>query len=188
MEVCFEYEIEVDKNQCELNSAGLSAQERFILSFVADVYKDIDSHHAILSKIASFYFTRIFNPQRDKMGAYVRLRLFAEEVDFQTIKTEIDRRLGKLPNDIPIFQVKKTDIDWPKDCEQYGGRAIAPLFRDYLNSTSRICYQLILSKGKGVNVECVLWPWTHLFFNMICGESRSVVEFPIGAVTNTHIV
>jgi len=173
MEVCSEWEIEVDQNQQECN---LKAQENFIISFVGSLYKDVDSGHSSLSKISSLYFAHIFQPLDNKMGTCVRLRVFTEEADLQTIKTEINSRLGK------SCKVESL-IDWPKDCEQYGGRAISPLFRDYLNSISRICYQLLLIKGKGVNVESTLWPCTHLFFNMICGYGRGVVEFQSEVVT-----
>jgi len=89
MEVCREWEIEVDNNLQECN---LSAQEDFICSFIGSVYKDIDSGHVILRKISSLYFTRIFTPGRDNMGAFVRLRVFTEEANLQSIEKEIDSR------------------------------------------------------------------------------------------------
>jgi len=181
MEMCFEWEIEVDQNR---QGCNLEAQEKFITSFVGSIYKDIDAGYTPLSKISSLHFTRIFQPARDKIGAYVRLRVFAEEADLKTVKPEIDKRLEESKNSMPTFQVKKTEVNWPKACEQYGGQEIAPIFRDYLDSISRISYQLLLLKAKGVNVESTLWPWTHFFFNMIRGYGRGVLELHQGVVTD----
>jgi len=87
-------------------------------------------------------------------------------------------------NKSPTFQVRKNTIDWDKNCEDYGGQELAPVFRDYLDLISKISFQLLLRKKKGVNVESILWSWTHFFFNMIRGYGRSILEFHQGVITD----
>lgn len=180
MEKCYEWEIEVDQNKQQCN---LHAQEEFIVSFVGALYRDIDSPDGNLSRMSSLHFTRIFSPDRDSMGAYVRLRVFADEDDLPPIQAEIDTRLRANANGVPIFQVKGNPYDWDRLGDEYGGPSMAPTFRDFLASTSKICYELLVRKQEGAQVETVLWPWTHFFFNMIRGYGCSVVEFAQGAVT-----
>lgn len=180
MNICCEWAIEVDENRKRLN---LEAQERFIIEFIGRLYNDIQGAHEELSKVQSLHFTRIFNPDRDEMGAYVRLRVFVRGDDRNSVEQEIDTRLGAAKSKA-VFQIKKQDLDWEKVTENYGGRELATTFQDFLDSISRISFELLRKKQKGLNTDSILWPWTHFFFNAVRGYGRSIVEFPQGAVTD----
>jgi hypothetical protein len=180
MEVCREWAIEVDEDRQRPN---LQAQEEFIVSFVGSLYDGIDSGHQVLSKVSSLHYTRIYNPERDKKGAYVRLRVFADQQDLQSIENEIDIRLEPLKEERLAFQVDKRTIEWNDIGEEYGGASLSRLFRDYLHSTSKISYELLRKKPEGIDVDRVLWRWTHFFFNATRGYSRSIIEVAQGAVT-----
>ena len=183
MQVCREWAVEVDQDQHRKN---LEAQEEFVVSFLGRLYRDIDSNHETLSKIASLHFTRIWDPPRDKMGAYVRLRIFAEDTDLDSIEREIDERLNALRDSDTIFRVKKQFLDWGEIAKKHGGPELAPVFRDYLDSISRISYQLLCKKRDGISIDEQLWPWTHFFFNATRGYGRSVVEVAKGAIIAVH--
>jgi len=120
------------------------------------------------------------------MGAYVRLRIFAEDTDLDSIGCEIDERLNALRDRGAIFQVKRDPLDWGDTAKDCGGAELAPIFRDYLASISRISYQLLCKKRDGINIDEQLWPWTHFFFNAIRGYGGSVVEVAKGAIIAVH--
>jgi hypothetical protein len=180
MEICREWAVEVDQNRERYN---LGPQEKFIVEFIGSLYARIEAGDITLSKIQSMHFTRIFHPDRDDIGAYVRLRIFADDQELHDIDQEIDSRLKASAQSGNVFKVKKKDLNWEKCAENYGGTEVASLFRDYLDSISRISYKLLYKKQQGFDVEKVLWPWTHFFFNASRGYGRSVIELAQGAVT-----
>ena len=68
--------IEVDQNHAEPN---LKAQRSFIHDFGNDLYSSLSDTSGPLSALRYIYFTRIFYPKRDNMGAYVRLHFFVDD-------------------------------------------------------------------------------------------------------------
>jgi hypothetical protein len=180
MTVCYEWTVEVDQDRQRCN---YGAQERFIVQFIGSLYEEIEAQHPQLSTVQSLRFTRIFMPMRDEKGAYVRLRLFVEEEDLALVKEAMDDRLAIASDDGLVFQIARQRLDWERVAENHGGRELAATFRDYLASISRTSYELLSRKQEGLNVENIIWPWTHFFFNSVRGYGRSVVEFVEGAVT-----
>ena len=68
--------IEVDQNH---QIPNFKAQRSFIRDFGKSLYQSVDDPSSSLHSLQYVYFTRIFWPQRDKMGAYIRLHFFVEE-------------------------------------------------------------------------------------------------------------
>jgi len=62
--------IEVDQNQQHPN---LAPQRQFIRDFGREIYQAVDSPASLLRDLRHVYFTRIFDPETDHIGAYVRL-------------------------------------------------------------------------------------------------------------------
>lgn len=184
MERCREWTIEVDQDK---NNRNLKAQEDFIIKFIGSLYDAIDTSDPILKEIKSLHYTRIFHPQRDNMGAYIRLRIFSYDDDLTNIEKEIDNRLDDCVRNKTVFEILKKDIDWEKATLGYGKGELAPIFRDYLNAISKISYQLLSTKHTtGYKIDEVLWSWTHFFFNANRGYSREIIELEQGSITGHY--
>jgi len=183
-QACREWAIEVNSDRDTCNHA---AQEQFIVEFIAPTYEELAGENSALSGIQSLHFTRIYYPQRDNMGAYIRLRVFCAPGDLSRIGKTLDARLKKHFGEGSNLKIDPSDLDWGSTSESYGGREVADLFRDFLHNTSKtICELLTMKRGNGYDVERVLWPWTHFWFNNARGYSRDVIEVMRGVVTGFH--
>lgn len=178
-----EWSIEVNEDQQRRNWA---LEEEFIVDFIGRIYNDIEAGHEQLSKIMSLHLNRIFQPNRD-IGPYVRLRIFAEEADMQSIVDEVDNRLAVTNMERRTFQVRKLRNDWNSLGKEYGGSELRFVFLDHLDAVSRSAYRLLCYKQQGVDVQMVenaLWAWTHMFFNAVRGFGVGVLECPQGVQVN----
>jgi hypothetical protein len=183
--VGIQWNIEVDQNR-EQYAPGVV--EEFIVQFIGSIYTDIEAEHEQMSKITSLHFNRIFKPRGD-IGAYVRLRVFAEEADMPGIEEEIDSRLSATEAEGKTFQIQKSPHNWKDTGPDHGGPQLRFVFLDHLDAVSRTAYRLLCHKQQGVPaqmVENALWSWTHMFFNSVRGYGSPVIEFAPGAVTGFH--
>jgi len=183
---CIEWAVEVDPRRDKIHLDSLGAQERFITDFIAPMYDEVALNAGPMSKVRSIHFTRICNPQRDEMGAYVRLRVFCVTSESPEVVADVEKRLGEFFGTESTLQRKRSNLDWPKVAEGYGGEQMADLFRDHLHRTSQTVCGLLVLKRAGVDVDSFLWPWTHFFFNNARGYGRSILELAQGAVTGFH--
>lgn len=182
-EICIEWSLEVDSAVDGLGAHNLGAQEDFVVDFIAPMFDELGSDSGSLGAVKSLHFTRIFNPERDQMGAYVRLRLFCAESDSANLIAHVDGRLDRHFKGGSGLGRNQTTLDWPAVCAGYGGPIVGDLFRDHLHRTSQTVCGLLVLKRAGFDVEPLLWPWTHFFFNGARGYGRSVLEIAPGAVT-----
>jgi len=99
--------IEVDQDQQRPN---LKAQRLFIRDFGKWLYDSIDDPVEPL-RLEYPYFTRIFEPRRDKKGAYVRLHFFAEEADYDSVECKLDKELMHHISRIAVqlFELERDD-------------------------------------------------------------------------------
>jgi hypothetical protein len=162
---------------------NLDAQEDFIVRFIAPLFGEADGGQPPLSRIQSMHFTRIFNPDRDHLGAYVRLRVFCATDDTAAVVGELESRLQAHFGVNSGLQRRRQNLDWEGVSREYGGVQVSDVFRDHLSRTSRTVSDLLVLKQAGIEVEPLLWPWTHFFFNAARGYGRSVLELAQGAVT-----
>lgn len=171
---CQEWAVEV----CGDTWPDRPAQEAFIVSFIGKLYGDMAAGHRVLSKIVSLHFTRIHAPERDKMGSYVRLRVFVPRSQLAQVKGEIDKRLVALRKQKKKrLTTKRRVLNWEKTAADYGGKELAEIFRDYLALNSATVFALLRKKAEGVDIDEHLWSWAHFFFNGVRGYGSKVVDF-----------
>ncbi len=179
-QVCREWAVEVDPDRKKCN---LAAQELFIVKFIAPIFSEIPQQDGAISKVDSLHFTRIYYPDRDDMGAYLRVRVFCNKGDLSQVTEAMDVRLTEYFGEASKLKITKSDLDWPKVCNGYGGPEASDLFRDFLHNTSSIVCELLKRKQAGYDIEQVLWTWTHFWFNNARGYGSGVIELALGAVT-----
>lgn len=179
--VCWQWTVEVGS---DVFNKDLEAQRRFVVWFIGKLYRDMDAGHAVLSKVVSLHFTRIYKPVETNIGACVRLRVFTTRGDVSAVRREIDQRLEKwTPCDGKSVGCEK--LNWTKMAAPYVGAAGALHFRDYLAATSRLAYSLCRRHRDGpqsVAMEnAVMWSVVHFFLNQVRGRHVDVLEFEPGA-------
>lgn len=175
--------IEVDQNR---ESCNIEAQRSFIRDFGKSLYQSVDDPSSPLHSLQYVYFTRIFYPQRDKMGAYVRLYFFVEENLSQPTGAELDKRLDILRSQGKVFAIKKESIDGIQEASLKGARDIPELYYGYVHHLSRMAVELFNKQGIQVEIDRILWTWTHNFFNLLRGFQVPVLEFDPGTVVRSY--
>jgi len=168
--------IEVDQDQQRPN---LKAQRLFIRDFGKWLYDSIDDPVEPL-RLEYPYFTRIFEPRRDKKGAYVRLHFFAEEADYDSVECKLDKELEKLKRNGKVFQVTKERINAIEEAARHVAQDHRELYYRYMHHISRIAVQLFELERDDTVVNEICWNWTHNFFNLLRGHPVYVLELPPG--------
>lgn len=158
--------IEVDQNHAQPN---LKAQRSFIRDFGNDLYHSLSDTSSPLSALKHIYFTRIFYPQRDNMGAYVCLHFFIDDSKCDAATGELDKKLDVLTKDKKVFQIKKEIIDGIKEAELKGANKFPELYYSYMFCISQIAVQLFDKEISDDLVEKILGTWRHNLFNLLRG-------------------
>lgn len=184
---CHEWAIETDPNKEKFNP---KSQVKFILKFIGDIYNKMDKKDPILSEITDLHFTRIFMPERDEYGSYLRLRifiqpyttkgLFSKESEFTyPVINEIERMLKLKKHSKFYTRIKSQPLKWHPVAKSYGGPEATEAFKKYLTRISRTTYDLLLLKQKtDIDLEQISWAWTHFFFNQLFADGKSIIVFP----------
>ena len=175
--------IEVDQNH---ESFNIEAQRSFIRDFGKSLYQSVDDPSSPLHSLQYVYFTRIFHPQRDKMGAYVRLCFFVEENLSQPTEDELDKRLSILTSQGKVFTIRKESIDGIHEASLKGAKDFPELYYRYVHHLSRMAVELFNKEGIEVEIDKILWEWTHNFFNLLRGFGVAVLEFDPGTVVRSY--
>lgn len=169
------WEIEVDQDRQQPN---LAAQQDFIRDFGRMLYQAVDQADGPLHPLRYVYFTRIFYPDRDHMGAYVRLHFYVDGQYEEAAVTELDRRLEDYKEMGKVFQIKKETIDGNNEARLKGAESFPELYYGYMESLSRTAVQLFQRNLAGTDMDTLLWAWTHNLFNLLRGYQVSILEFP----------
>jgi hypothetical protein len=158
--------IEVDQNHVVRN---LKAQRIFIREFGNDLYNCLSDTSNPLSTLKYIYFTRIFYPLRDNMGAYVRLHFFVNESKCDAATGELDKKLQEFFEQKKVFQIKKETIDGIKEAELKGANNFPELYYRYMFYISQIAVKLFDQEISDELVEKILREWRHNLFNLLRG-------------------
>lgn len=177
--------IEVDQNR---ESCNIEAQRSFIRDFGKSLYQLVDDPSSPLHALQYVYFTRIFHPQRDKMGAYVRLHFFVQENLSQRTEEELNKRLNILRSQGKVFAIKRKSIDGIEEANLKGAKDFPELYYGYIHHLSRMAVELLNKEGIEVEIDKILWEWTHNFFNLLRGFGVPVLELDprTGAVVRRY--
>ncbi len=151
----------------------------FLCEFGHELYGAIDGANESLQALHLPYFTRIFSPDRDQMGAYVRLHFFLDGTR-DDVGGELDARLAVLQSQNQVFQVRKEIIDGVQEAVLKGAGPFPDLYYEYMEFLSRQSIKLLRKSPADAEVDKILWSWTHNFFNLLRGYQVSVLEFPPG--------
>ena len=165
--------IEVDQDRLVRN---LAAERVFVRDFGADLYSAVDRGDGPLGILRCVYFTRIFCPERDRMGSYVRLHFFvAEPRQTADVTAELDRMLADHERRHPgsIFQVMKEDsIDGIGVEARYKGAETFPeLYYGHMESLSRTAVQLFRKGATDADGEVspIVRALVHNVWNLLLG-------------------
>jgi hypothetical protein len=160
--------IEVDQNRQECN---IGAQRGFIRDFGRSLYLSVDDPSSPLHSLQYVYFTRIFHPRRDEMGAYVRLNFFVEDEDIAlaSVEDELDSRLKEWENEGKVFDIKKKIKDSVKEAGDKGAKDFPELYYSYMHHMSCMAVKLFNRTGIEVDIDKILQTWTHNFVNLLRG-------------------
>ena len=169
--------IEVDQDREQPNR---SAQLSFIRDFGNELYCAAEQPDSPLRLLRCVYFTRIFAPERDGLGAYVRLHFFVGEQDQNGAVADLDRRLEKLRQKGAVFQIRKETIDGIQEAKLKAAASFPDLYYRYMEFLSRTAVQLFQKGVAHGEMDKLLWTWTHNFFNLLRGYNVSILEFPPG--------
>ena len=175
--------IEVNQNQKICN---FEAQRSFIRDFGKSLYQSVDNPSSPLHSLQYVYFTRIFYPPRDEMGAYVRLHFFVEKNLSKPAETELDNRLDTLKGQGKVFTIKKEEIDGIEEAGLKGAKDFPELYYSYIHHISRMTVELFDKQRIDVEIDKILWTWTHNFFNLLRGYQVPVLEFDPGTVARSY--
>ena len=168
--------IEVDQNRQKYN---IGAQRGFIRDFGRSLYRSVDDLSSPLHSLQYVYFTRIFS-QKYEMGAFVRLNFFVEDEDvaLASVEDELDSRLKEWKNEGKVFDIKKGTKDGvEEEADDKGAKDFPELYYRYMHHISRMTVELFNRTGIEVDIDKILWTWTHNLFNLLRGFQVSVVEF-----------
>jgi hypothetical protein len=158
--------IEVDQNHVVPN---FKAQRIFIREFGNALYSSLSDTSSPLSTLRYIYFTRIFYPQRDNMGAYVRLHFFVDDSKCAAATVELDKILEVLTKQKRVFQIKKEIIDGIKEAELKEANNFPELYYHYMHSISQIAVKLFDQEISDELVEKILGAWRHNLYNLLRG-------------------
>ena len=135
--------IEVDQNREVCN---LEAQRSFIRDFGEPLYQSINDSSSPLHSLQKIYFTRVFHPISDEMGAYVRFHFFVVENLAKAVEDELDNRLYTLRNEGKIFTIKKEIMDGIQEADLKGAKDFPELYYRYMHHISRMVVELFNKK------------------------------------------
>jgi len=182
-EKLYRWAIEVDPNQ---ESCNLEAQRSFIRDFGKSLYQSVDDKSSPLHSLQYVYFTRIFHPQRDKKGAYVRLHFFVEKELSRPTEDELDKRLNELKSQSKVFTIEKGSTDGIKEADLKGAKDFPELYYSYVHHISRMAVKLFNKEEIEVNTDTILWTWAHNLFNLLRGFQVPVLEFDPATVVRSY--
>lgn len=153
--------IEVDQNQQQRNPA---AERDFIRDFGKQVYRAVEW----LPALRHVYFTRIFHPSRDRMGAYVRLHFFACEPGGAVATAELDRMLQLYRARNLVFQIRKQTIDGVAvEARLKGAESFPELYYAYMETLSRTAVQLFREGVTDAEMDKIVKEWGHNLSNLL---------------------
>lgn len=116
--------IEVDQGRDQPN---LAAQVEFLCGFGSDLYRAVDAATGWEQWLRHVYFTRIFDPHRDSMGAYVRLH-FLMAAEHSDAAEKLEERLKQLQCENKIFQIRMETIDGIEEAGRKGAASFPELY------------------------------------------------------------
>ena len=174
--------IEVDQNQKICN---VGAQQSFIREFGKSLYLSVDDVSSPLHSLQYVYFTRIFHPQRDKKGAYVRLHFFVEKELSRPTEDDLDKRLDELKSQGKVFTIEKGLTDGIKEADLKGAKDFPELYYSYVHHISRMAVELF-NKGIEADTDKILWTWAHNLFNLLRGFPVPILAFDPDTVVRSY--
>ena len=152
--------IEVDQDRLWPN---LDAQRDFIRDFGKELYGAMER----LPAVHHVYFTRIFAPERDSMGAYVRLHFFLREPGGAAAAAEISRMLLEYKARNRVFKVHKETIDGVREAAGKGAEAFPELYYAYVEGLSRAAVQMFWKEVTAGDMCFIAETWRHNLFNLL---------------------
>lgn len=173
IESYYRYTIEVDPDQKKVNH---TAAEDFINMAVRPIFEDQEE-----LGFEYAYFTRLFEPERDNMGTYIRLHIFVKRGLVRKVCKRIEARIDEYPN--CSFRYPREKLTWTGTAAQYGIVESDELFKQYLHFCSAMILSFLVCKdNRPEMLSRTLWNWLHFPFNMLHGYSTDIVEFAPGAI------
>ena len=171
-------EVDEDRQRCDFQK-----QADFIADFGGWLFGEAEKPSSPLSSLELPYFTRIFEPNRDDMGAYVRLNFLIDETCRQVVEGGLDRKLEEYKSKHRVFQIKKDMKDAVnEEADLKGAKRFPWEYYRFMHNLSRTAVTLFKGGVSPGELEKMVWTWSHNVFNLFQGRSRTVLE-----VTQQHL-